>query len=105
MRALLALTLSVLVVGVQSAAAAGPNTKDNDTHVQLLAINDFHGNLEPPSGSSGRIIVAPGTTGTVNAGGAPNWMAIKNQELFAEHVIPRFKARNVEGAVTVAAQA
>ncbi len=68
MRALLALTLSVLVVGVQSAAAAGPNTKDNDTHVQLLAINDFHGNLEPPSGSSGKISVSP--TATVNAGGA-----------------------------------
>ena len=31
--------------------------------VQILAVNDFHGNLVPPSGSSGRI-------GTVNAGGA-----------------------------------
>jgi 5'-nucleotidase len=31
--------------------------------VQILALNDFHGNLEPPSGSSGRI-------GTINAGGA-----------------------------------
>jgi alkanesulfonate monooxygenase SsuD/methylene tetrahydromethanopterin reductase-like flavin-dependent oxidoreductase (luciferase family) len=28
---------------------------------------------------------------TVNAGGAPHWMAIKNQELFAEQVMPRFK--------------
>ena len=27
--------------------------KDKDVHVQLLAINDFHGNLEPPTGSSG----------------------------------------------------
>ena len=26
---------------------------------------------------------------TVNAGGAPDWMAIKNQELFASDVIPR----------------
>ena len=31
--------------------------------VQLLAINDFHGNLEPPSGSNGRI-------GQTLAGGA-----------------------------------
>jgi 5'-nucleotidase len=31
--------------------------------VQLLALNDFHGNLEPPAGSSGRV-------GTVDAGGA-----------------------------------
>ena len=30
---------------------------------------------------------------TVNAGGAPNWMAIKNQELFAEQVAPRFRDR------------
>ena len=28
---------------------------------------------------------------TVNAGGAPHWMAIKNQELFAQQVMPRFK--------------
>jgi 5'-nucleotidase len=31
--------------------------------VQILAVNDFHGNLEPPAGSSGRI-------GAINAGGA-----------------------------------
>ena len=29
---------------------------------------------------------------TVNAGGAPHWMAIKNQELFAEQVMPHFRA-------------
>jgi alkanesulfonate monooxygenase SsuD/methylene tetrahydromethanopterin reductase-like flavin-dependent oxidoreductase (luciferase family) len=29
---------------------------------------------------------------TVNAGGAPHWMAIKNQELFASRVIPHFRA-------------
>jgi len=34
--------------------------------VQLLAINDFHGNLEPPSGSSGRIVSEGVTT---DAGG------------------------------------
>jgi len=28
---------------------------------------------------------------TVNAGGAPHWMAIKNQELFAADVVPRFR--------------
>jgi len=35
---------------------------------------------------------------TVNAGGAPHWMAIKNQELFASQVIPR-----VQGAHETAA--
>lgn len=39
-------------------------TAPSDTMtVQILGLNDFHGNIEPPAGSSGRI-------GTVNAGGA-----------------------------------
>jgi 5'-nucleotidase len=45
-----ALTLAVLVVGLLafvSSAFAANGPKDNDTHVQLLAINDFHGHLEP----------------------------------------------------------
>ncbi|MFE7893355.1 bifunctional metallophosphatase/5'-nucleotidase [Streptomyces sp. NPDC057412] len=39
--------------------------------VQLLSFNDLHGNLEPPSGSSGRVteIQADGTTKTIDAGG------------------------------------
>jgi len=36
--------------------------------VQLLAFNDFHGALEPPSGSAGRVTVALPST-TVDAGG------------------------------------
>ena len=36
--------------------------------VQLLSFNDLHGNLEPPSGSSGRVVQSDGTT--VDAGGA-----------------------------------
>jgi len=35
----------------------------SEVEVQLLALNDFHGNIQPPSGSSGRV-------GTVTAGGA-----------------------------------
>jgi 5'-nucleotidase len=35
--------------------AAMTVAKDKDADVQLLAINDFHGNLQPPSGSSGRV--------------------------------------------------
>ncbi|MCL7425080.1 bifunctional UDP-sugar hydrolase/5'-nucleotidase [Streptomyces sp. YS415] len=39
--------------------------------VQLLSFNDLHGNLEPPSGSSGRVthLKEDGTTETINAGG------------------------------------
>jgi 5'-nucleotidase len=66
--ALVALLLGLLAVAAPSTFAAGPKQKDNDTHLQLLAINDFHGNLEPPSGSSGRIAISP--TVNVDAGGA-----------------------------------
>ncbi|MEO7752139.1 MAG: bifunctional metallophosphatase/5'-nucleotidase [Terracoccus sp.] len=37
--------------------------------LQILSFNDFHGNLEAPSGSSGRIQVGATTSETVNAGG------------------------------------
>ncbi|MFJ6391591.1 bifunctional metallophosphatase/5'-nucleotidase [Streptomyces sp. NPDC091972] len=39
--------------------------------VQLLSFNDLHGNLEPPSGSSGRVteLQADGTMKTIDAGG------------------------------------
>jgi 5'-nucleotidase len=61
--------LCALVVFVLALApTAGAAGKEKDTIVQLLAINDFHGNLQPPSGSSGRIAVGPGGA-TVNAGG------------------------------------
>src|SRR3954468_760253 len=46
-----ALIVGLLALGSTAFAANPP--KDNDTHVQLLAINDFHGNLEPNT---------PGTT-------------------------------------------
>lgn len=55
----LSFTLAILLIVVVSVSAAPSRTLD----VQILAINDFHGNLEPPAGSSGRI-------GTINAGGA-----------------------------------
>src|SRR3954468_15963836 len=46
----LATAVAALAVGLPMASAAnGPKQKDNDTLVQLLAINDFHGNLEPSS--------------------------------------------------------
>jgi 5'-nucleotidase len=59
------LVAALLMVPTLASAANGP--KDNDTLVQLLAINDFHGNLQPPTGSGGRIAVGPGTN--VDAGG------------------------------------
>ena len=47
---LAALGLMLVLAAPQALAANGPNDKapkDNDTDVQLLAFNDFHGHLEP----------------------------------------------------------
>ena len=57
--------------------------------LQLLAINDLPGNLEPPPGSGGRVNVAPvagspaTATATVNAGGVA-FLADHLDELRAE---------------------
>ena len=43
-------------------AATGPQGTAQQTRavtVHLLAINDFHGNLEPPTGSDGRVNQTP----------------------------------------------
>src|SRR4051794_32266638 len=66
--AVLAVLVAVAAATTASAAGAKHDGKDKDAHVQLLAINDFHGNLEPPAGSGGRITISP--TASVNAGGA-----------------------------------
>lgn len=49
----------------------GSHHDSRTVDLQLLALNDFHGNLEPPAGSSGRVteLQADGTTKTINAGG------------------------------------
>ncbi|MCT2592817.1 bifunctional metallophosphatase/5'-nucleotidase [Streptomyces sp. N2-109] len=64
------------------AAAASSHGKDHGkghgkghgrtVDVQMLSFNDFHGNLEPPQGSSGRVseLQPDGTTKEVAAGGA-----------------------------------
>ncbi len=61
------LTSALVVAMAGPASAATPSTVD----VQVLAFNDFHGNLQPPSGSSGSITTAGpnGTTVAVPAGG------------------------------------
>ena len=55
----LCLALAVLAVPAAVSAKGDPSdqaeNKAQTTDVQILALNDFHGNLEPPSGSGGRI--------------------------------------------------
>ncbi|MDR8407241.1 bifunctional metallophosphatase/5'-nucleotidase [Nonomuraea sp. 3-1Str] len=57
-------TASALLAAVPADAKQAPRT----VPVRLLALNDFHGNLEPPTGSSGRMVDETGAT--VEAGGA-----------------------------------
>ena len=59
-----AAALGASVTAASASSPKPPVIQDRSTvEVQVLALNDFHGNLIPPSGSSGRV-------GTVNAGGA-----------------------------------
>jgi 5'-nucleotidase len=69
---LLATLVALLAVSAASptAEAKGGADKERPVEVGVLAINDFHGNLQPPAGSSGRIttsFTSPATT--VDAGG------------------------------------
>jgi 5'-nucleotidase len=64
--ALCLFVLGALLLAVPAFAGGDPADRAQDraktTEVQILALNDFHGNLEPPAGSGGRI-------GATNAGG------------------------------------
>ena len=61
-------TLGLAIAALALVAPGAAQAKSEDVNVQLLAINDFHGNLEPPTGSSGRL--PSGLGGTIDAGGA-----------------------------------
>ena len=70
---------------VTGAAPPARPTGPRPVEVQLLALNDFHGNLEPPTGSGGVVQtgVEDGTAVTVPAGGA-EFLATQLAELAAE---------------------
>jgi 5'-nucleotidase len=59
-----ATTVGLAGLAATPALAKPPATTD----LRVIAFNDFHGNLEPPAGSSGRVILPDGST--VDAGGA-----------------------------------
>jgi 5'-nucleotidase len=71
-------TAAALAAALPGTASAGESHGKPAGHhpgryqdVQLLSFNDLHGNLEPPSGSSGRVteLQPDGTTKTIDAGG------------------------------------
>lgn len=79
--------------GVTPADAGSADAGSADAgvaNIQVLAFNDFHGNIEPPAGSSGRVTV-PGPT-TLDVGGAA---------YFAQH-IATLRAQNPNTVVVSA---
>jgi 5'-nucleotidase len=71
-RVIAALGLAVVAVvamssGHVSAMAPAPTTAGT-VELRIIGMNDLHGNLQPPTGSSGRVTLPGG--GTVDAGGA-----------------------------------
>ena len=56
------LIVALLAVAVSASMSAVQAKPSGTVNVQILALNDFHGNLLPPSGSSGRV-------GSIDAGG------------------------------------
>ena len=85
-RAATALLLGLtLVVGVPAASAKPPpggsaGSKAKTTEIQLLALNDFHGAILPPSSSAGRL----GPSGTPEFGGA-EYLATYVRDLRADN--------------------
>jgi 5'-nucleotidase len=75
-----AATLALAGVAAIPATAAPPTAPPTAT-VRLIGLNDFHGNLEPPAGSSGRVVLSDGST--VTAGGAA-YLATHVRQLRAE---------------------
>ncbi|MDQ3492854.1 MAG: bifunctional metallophosphatase/5'-nucleotidase [Chloroflexota bacterium] len=67
-----AITMSLLMLALPAATVAGGGPspvaegKAETTEIQILGLNDFHGALEPPAGSGGRI---GGSESAGNAGG------------------------------------
>jgi 5'-nucleotidase len=69
--------LAITFAGSPAQADVDAQRAQRTVDVRLIGINDLHGNIEPPTGSSGRVTLADGTT--VNAGGAAyNATHIKN---------------------------
>ncbi|MFI9810692.1 bifunctional metallophosphatase/5'-nucleotidase [Saccharothrix variisporea] len=69
--------VSGLAVTLAQAPAQADDKASRTVDVRLIGINDLHGNIEPPSGSSGRVTLSDGTQ--VTAGGAAyNATHIKN---------------------------
>lgn len=88
-RRILAVGAGLATVGALVAAlpAGASGTKGGSNHgryvdVQLLSFNDLHGNLEPPTGSAGRLtyLDKDGTTKTIEGVGGVEYLATHLRE-------------------------
>ncbi|MFF3663965.1 bifunctional metallophosphatase/5'-nucleotidase [Microtetraspora malaysiensis] len=70
-----------LAIAVYPAAASQTAQTPPPKQIRLLTINDFHGNLETPTGSSGRIVNETGVTVQAAGGAAYLATAIKQSRL------------------------
>jgi 5'-nucleotidase len=91
MKRFLLLALCALValgVAVPIATGAGPKpSKDNDTHVQLLAINDLHGHLAPTTPGSIQVSCCKAVfTNGVQTGWTQNTVPAGGIEYLATHL-------------------
>ncbi|MCP2164421.1 bifunctional metallophosphatase/5'-nucleotidase [Goodfellowiella coeruleoviolacea] len=103
--ALAATALAALTTAAVTAAPASAQPKQpaqSTTDVRLIAFNDLHGNLEPPSGSSGRVTLSDGST--VNAGGAAYLAThVKRLRAQAKNSVVLSTGDNVGASPTVSA--
>ncbi len=90
-----AVVTSSLLVAQPGCREEEPEPTPPAIRVQLIAFNDFHGNLEAPSGSNGRIRVPASDGGTmdVNAGGAT----------YLAHHIEKLREENPNNTVVISA--
>src|SRR5687768_16483686 len=99
--ALAAFTVAFAVVPVAGAKVDRdtPTPRVTTTEVQILGLNDFHGNLEPPTGSGGRI-------GALTGGAcvAPTCLLAGGVEYLGTHV-RNLRATNPKNTVFVSAGA
>ncbi len=71
-RRVMAMSMSLVLLAIPASTVArggpppGAAAKAKTTQIQILALNDFHGALEPPTGSAGRL----GPSGTPEFGGS-----------------------------------
>ncbi|EFV13709.2 bifunctional metallophosphatase/5'-nucleotidase [Segniliparus rugosus] len=101
--ALFGAMLMVLVLAVGAALwTRGRSAEEGVVAIRLIALNDFHGNLEPPTGGNGVIALADGKT--VPAGGAV-YLATRLRQLRASapHSLVLASGDNVGASPTVSA--